>query len=102
VKAFAYVNPANEKEAATALRDAGVAMPIGGGQDILARMKDYITSPDRIVNIKGALDSTIVGASGGLKIGAAVRIADLAENAQVNRLYPNIVAAIKQAAGRST
>ncbi len=93
MKAFAYVNPANEKEAAAALRDAGVAMPIGGGQDILARMKDYITSPDRIVNIKNALDTTITGASGGLKIGAAVRIADLAENAQVMRLYPNVAAA---------
>ena len=50
MKAFAYVNPANEKDAAAALRNAGVAMPIGGGQDILARMKDYITAPDRIVN----------------------------------------------------
>jgi xanthine dehydrogenase YagS FAD-binding subunit len=68
-------------------------MPIGGGQDILARMKDYITEPDRIVNIKNALDSTIASANGGLRIGAAVRIADLAENAQVARLYPNMVAA---------
>jgi xanthine dehydrogenase YagS FAD-binding subunit len=93
VKAFAYVNPANEKEAAAALRDAGVAMPIGGGQDILARMKDYITQPDRIVNVKGALDSTITAVAGGLRIGAAVKIADLAENAQVMRLYPSIAAA---------
>jgi xanthine dehydrogenase YagS FAD-binding subunit len=93
VKAFAYVNPANEKEAAAALRDAGVAMPIGGGQDILARMKDYITAPDRIVNIKNALDSTITPVAGGLRIGAAVKIVDLAENAQVNRLYPNVTAA---------
>ena len=28
-------------------------MVIGGGQDLLARMKDYIDSPDRVVNIKG-------------------------------------------------
>ena len=32
-------------------------MPLGGGQDLLARMKDYITQPDRIVNVKGALDA---------------------------------------------
>ncbi|HKT81590.1 MAG TPA: FAD binding domain-containing protein [Vicinamibacterales bacterium] len=93
MKAFAYVNPTNERDAVAALRNAGVAMPIGGGQDILARMKDYITEPDRIVNIKNALDSTIASANGGLRIGAAVRIADLAENAQVARLYPNMVAA---------
>ena len=78
MKAFAYVNPTTEKEAVAALKIDGVAMPIGGGQDILARMKDYITQPDRIVNIKNALDTTIVAMpGGGLKIGAAVKIVDL-------------------------
>ena len=54
LKAFAYVNPANEKEAVAALKTDGIAMPIGGGQDLLARMKDYVDSPDRVVNVKGA------------------------------------------------
>ena len=80
VKAFAYVNPANEKEAVAALKTDGIAMPIGGGQDLLARMKDYIDSPDRVVNVKNALDATITATpDGGLKIGAAVKIVDLAE-----------------------
>jgi xanthine dehydrogenase YagS FAD-binding subunit len=92
VKAFAYVNPANEKEAVAALATATaggiLAMPIGGGQDLLARMKDYIDSPDRVVNVKG-LDATVTATpGGGLKIGSAVKIVDLAENAQVARLYP--------------
>ena len=53
VKAFAYVNPANEKDAVAALSpEFEKALPIGGGQDLLARMKDYITQPDRIVNVK--------------------------------------------------
>ena len=65
VKAFAYVNPTSEKDAVAALKIDGVAMPIGGGQDILARMKDYVTQPDRIVNIKNALDTTIVAMPGG-------------------------------------
>ena len=94
MKAFAYVNPANEKDAVAALKTDGIAMPIGGGQDLLARMKDYIDSPDRIVNVKNALDATITATpDGGLKIGAAVKIVDLAENAQVTRLYPAVVAA---------
>ena len=54
MKAFAYVNPANEKEAVAALKIDGIAAPIGGGQDLLARMKDYIDSPDRLVNVKDA------------------------------------------------
>ena len=96
MKAFAYVNPTNEKDAVAALKTDGEALPLGGGQDLLARMKDYITQPDRIVNIKNALDTKIAGTpDGGLKIGAAVKIVDLAANAQVRKLYP----AIADAAG---
>ncbi len=94
MKAFAYVNPMNEKDAVAALKTDGIAMPIGGGQDLLARMKDYIDSPDRVVNVKSALDGTVTGTpDGGLKIGAAVKIADLADHAQVAKLYPAISAA---------
>ena len=93
MKAFAYVNPANEKEAVAALKTDGIAVVIGGGQDLLARMKDYIDSPDRVVNIKG-LDATITSTpDGGMKIGSAVKIVDLFENAQVAKLYPAINAA---------
>jgi xanthine dehydrogenase YagS FAD-binding subunit len=95
VKAFAYVNPANEKEAAAALKVAAgsSALPLGGGQDLLARMKDYIATPDRLVNVKG-LDRTIaVTPNGGLRIGSAVTIVDLAEHAETGRLYPALVKA---------
>jgi xanthine dehydrogenase YagS FAD-binding subunit len=94
VKAFAYVNPTNEKDAVAALKTDGIAMPLAGGQDLLARMKDYIDSPDRVVNVKNALEATVTGTpDGGLKIGAAMKIADLADHAQVAKLYPAISAA---------
>jgi xanthine dehydrogenase YagS FAD-binding subunit len=94
VKAFAYVNPTTEKEAVAALKTDGIALPLAGGMDLLARMKDYIDTPDRIVNVKGALDGTITATpDGGMKIGAAMKIADLAEHAQVAKLYPAIAAA---------
>ena len=93
MKAFAYVNPASEREAVAALKVDGIAVVIGGGQDLLARMKDYIDSPDRVVNIKG-LDATITATpDGGIRIGSAVKIVDLFEHAQVARLYPAINAA---------
>ena len=45
VKAFSYVNPTNEKDAVRALSPSSRrSMPLGGGQDLLARMKDYITA----------------------------------------------------------
>jgi xanthine dehydrogenase YagS FAD-binding subunit len=91
VKAFAYVNPTSEKDAVSALKFDGIAMPLAGGQDLLARMKDEIDSPDRIVNVKNALDATITATpDGGLKIGAAMKIVDLAEHAQVSKLYPAV------------
>ncbi len=94
MKAFAYVNPANEKDAVAALSSQfEQALPIGGGQDLLARMKDYVTQPDRLVNVKGALEATVTPANGGLRIGAAFKIADLAEHAEVARMYPAMSAA---------
>jgi xanthine dehydrogenase YagS FAD-binding subunit len=95
VKAFSYVNPKNEKEAIGALSsEPEKVMPLAGGQDLLARLKDYISQPDRIVNVKGALDATVTPApGGGLKIGAAMKLADLAAHAQVAKLYPAIALA---------
>src|SRR6478752_2913005 len=95
MKPFAYVNPTNEKDAVAALSpEFEKTVPIGGGQDLLARLKDYITQPDRVVNVKAALESTVSAApGGGLKIGAAMRIADLAENQQIAKLYPAMIMA---------
>jgi xanthine dehydrogenase YagS FAD-binding subunit len=94
LKAFAYVNPANERDAVTALRTDGIALPLAGGMDLIARMKDFVDSPDRIVNVKNALEATVVPTlDGGLKIGAAMKIADLIEHPQVVRMYPAVTAA---------
>ena len=97
MKAFAYVNPANEKEAVAALKSGGTALPLAGGMDLLARMKDYIQQPDRIVNVKNALETTAVRTpDGGVKIGAAMKIIDLLEHQDIARLYPVVVAAARE------
>ncbi len=94
MKAFAYINPTNEKDAVAALStQIEQSMPIGGGQDLLARMKDYVTQPDRIVNVKVALESTVTPLNGGLRIGAAMRMVDVAEHAQIAKMYPAFSAA---------
>jgi xanthine dehydrogenase YagS FAD-binding subunit len=62
--------------------------------DLLARMKDYIQQPDRIVNVKNALEATLTRTpDGGVKIGAAMKIIDMLENQDVARMYPALVAA---------
>src|SRR5262249_45606051 len=98
VKAFEYANPTNEKDAVAALRDGStagrIALPLAGGMDLVARMKDYVTSPDRVVNVKSALDTTIAAPpGGGVTIGAGVKIVDLTETPQVAKLFPAVVAA---------
>jgi xanthine dehydrogenase YagS FAD-binding subunit len=95
MKAFSYVNAANERDAVRALSaDRDKTAPLAGGQDLLARMKDYIAQPDRVVNVKGALDATVAPMpGGGLKIGAAMRMVDLAGHADVMRLYPAVAQA---------
>jgi xanthine dehydrogenase YagS FAD-binding subunit len=95
VKPFEYVNPANEKDAVSALSPTlDKTLPLGGGQDLLARLKDYVSTPDRIVNVKSALESTVTRtSSGGLRIGAAMKMVDVAEHADIARLFPAISAA---------
>ena len=94
MKPFAYVNAASEKDAIAALGpERGKFLPLAGGMDLLALMKDYIAQPDRLVNVKG-LDRTIARtAEGGLRIGSAVTLTQLAEHAEAKRLYPALVEA---------
>ena len=94
MKAFAYVNAANEKEAIAALgTERGKILPLAGGMDLLAMMKDYIAQPDRLVNVKN-LDRTIRKTpDGGLRVGAAVTLAELAAHADASKLYPALVQA---------
>jgi xanthine dehydrogenase YagS FAD-binding subunit len=94
VKTFAYVNPTNEKDAVAALKTEGIAYPLAGGMDLVARMKDYTHPADRIVNIKNALEANVSRTSdGGLRIGAAMKIIDLIEHRDVGRMYPAVIAA---------
>jgi xanthine dehydrogenase YagS FAD-binding subunit len=89
VKPFAYVKATDEKQAIAALSaERGRVLPLAGGMDLLALMKDYIAQPDRLVSIKD-LDRTIAkGPGGGLRIGAAVTLSDLAAHADVRKMYP--------------
>jgi len=94
VKAFSYVNPTSERDAAAAMKYDGIVLPLAGGQDLLARMKDYIDTPERLVNVKNALDASVTTMpNGGLRIGAAMRIVDLAAHPEIAKLYPAVPAA---------
>jgi xanthine dehydrogenase YagS FAD-binding subunit len=56
--------------------------------DLISLMKDYVAQPDRLVSVKDLDASITKSAGGGLRIGSAVTLADLAANADARRLYP--------------
>jgi xanthine dehydrogenase YagS FAD-binding subunit len=97
MKAFEWVSPASVAEAVSLLQSAPAtrdvdeaARPIAGGQDLLTTMKDYLTRPARVVNLKGirGLDRVEGDGRKGLRIGALVTLAQLEENAVIGRDFP--------------
>jgi xanthine dehydrogenase YagS FAD-binding subunit len=96
VKPFAYVNAANEKEALAALStERGKVLPLAGGMDLLALMKDYIAQPETLVNVKALPSAIAVPAQGLTMIGSAARLADVAGHEALANAYP----ALTEAAG---
>jgi xanthine dehydrogenase YagS FAD-binding subunit len=93
LRPFAYVNAANEREALAALAtERNRCLPLAGGTDLLALMKDDVLSPERLVNVKN-LDSAIGLLDGGIRIGAAARLIEVVEHGAVRRLYPALMTA---------
>jgi xanthine dehydrogenase YagS FAD-binding subunit len=102
MKAFEWVNPSSVGEAVKLLRTEARAgdmdeqpRPFGGGQDLLTTMKDYITRPSRVVNLKSirGLDRIEFDARRGLRVGALTTIAQLEEHAEVRRMFPGLAEA---------
>jgi xanthine dehydrogenase YagS FAD-binding subunit len=102
VKAFEWVSPASVEEAVSLLKSAPTsremdeaARPLAGGQDLLTTMKDYLTRPVRVVNLKGirGLDKIEGDGKRGLRVGALVTLAQLEEHAVVRRDFPGLAEA---------
>src|SRR5215831_8435955 len=94
MKAFEWMNAGTVAEAVSALK-TGAARPIAGGQDLLTTMKEYITRPARVVNLKGirGLDRIESDGKGGLRLGALVTLTELEEDATVRKSFPGLAEA---------
>src|SRR2546429_597369 len=99
MKAFEWTSPTTLNEAVEMLKSApasddvdNAARPIAGGQDLLTTMKEYITSPTRVVNLKSirGLDRIEGDDRSGLKIGALVTLSQLEEHPLVRRSFPGL------------
>jgi carbon-monoxide dehydrogenase medium subunit len=79
---FAYLRSATCDEAVRALADyAGEAQILAGGTDLLVNMKDGVTRPKYLIDIKHISEMRRIeaGGDGGLRIGACVTVNEVLE-----------------------
>jgi xanthine dehydrogenase YagS FAD-binding subunit len=102
MKAFEWSSPASVEEAVKMLAVTDTAAdlddnprPMAGGQDLLTTMKDYITRPGRVVNLKSipGMDKIEGDTRTGLKIGALVTLNDLTEHPEIQNHFPGLAQA---------
>jgi xanthine dehydrogenase YagS FAD-binding subunit len=95
MKTFDYVRPASVSDAVAAAALPGAAY-LAAGTNLLDLMKGGITRPSRLVDITRVpgLDRIEPMPDGGLRIGALVRNADLAHDAEFARSYPAVAEAL--------
>jgi xanthine dehydrogenase YagS FAD-binding subunit len=93
---FQYRAATSLEHAVQQLAEPG-AMPLGGGTDLLVAIEEHLASPRTLVDLRtipGSAD-VVQHPDGGMTIGAAARIADLAMNRRVVASFP----ALAQACG---
>jgi xanthine dehydrogenase YagS FAD-binding subunit len=105
MKNFTYYRPASAEQAVGML-DAkwGTTEMLAGGTDLLDLQKEYIAQPDKVVSLTGILSLTDLdmerGDSGGsVTIGAGTTLAALADNADLQKLFPALTDAAGQIGG---
>ncbi len=89
MKAFEYAAPATAAQAVESLAKPG-SVALSGGTDLLGRMKDYVTNPDRVVYLKDIkpLAGIEPGPDGSVTIGAGTLLASLLANNAISEKFP--------------
>jgi xanthine dehydrogenase YagS FAD-binding subunit len=92
---FDYVRPQSVADAVVAASAPGAAY-LAGGTNLLDLMKGNVSRPARLVDVTRlpGLDRIERLADGGLRIGALVRNADLAHDADFAKTYPAVAEAL--------
>jgi xanthine dehydrogenase YagS FAD-binding subunit len=94
ISGFQYLRPASLDEALAAVASPGAAL-IGGGTDLVPRIEEGLAAPTAVVDVRHlptARDIQLT-ADGALALGAAVRIADLADDATIRTRVPMLAEA---------
>jgi xanthine dehydrogenase YagS FAD-binding subunit len=100
MRAFSYASPTNKDEVPALLgKSWGEVEILAGGTDLLALMKDEITTPRKLVNIKQVAGiHAITNENGALHIGTLVTLDQLSHASDVQHRFPVLAAAAGEAA----
>jgi len=89
---FEYVRPATLEGACSTLREAGgTGLALAGGTDLLVEIRNAIRSPDLLVDIKGLSELSVLSLDSPdepIRIGPAVTLNRIAENAELRKRFP--------------
>jgi xanthine dehydrogenase YagS FAD-binding subunit len=89
VRAFTYHRPASLDDAVASLKLADT-YALGGGTDLLTCVEDGIATPASVVDLRAIaeLNAITVLPDGGLRIGAAARVSDIAAHELIRARFP--------------
>src|SRR3954454_2770951 len=89
MNAFDFAAPTSLEDAVKLLGGQN-SEALSGGTDLLGRMKDYVTSPQRVVYLKDI--QSLAGISGdaasGVTLGAGTTLASIVESKAIREGYP--------------
>lgn len=91
MKAFEYKRPKSLREASDFLLSGGAGAHIlNGGTDLIIRMREHLTLPETVVDIKGIpdLDKITYSEEKGLFVGACVNLNIMGDHEEVVSRYP--------------
>ena len=101
MKSFAYERLSVPAVAVSALRDDPDAVLLAGGTELVNWLKEGIARPTQVLDINGLAGlGSIETDANELRIGALVRMADLAAHPDVRRDYPAIPEALLRSASQ--
>ena len=91
---FLYRHATSIDDAARQLGEPG-AVALGGGTDLLVTIAEELAYPDVVVDLRTIVEGDRIEAmdGGGVRIGAAARIADIARHANVLERFPALAQA---------
>jgi xanthine dehydrogenase YagS FAD-binding subunit len=95
MNSFTYYRPATTDQAVGLLEDKwGNVELLAGGTDLHDLQKEYVAQPSKVVSLSGINElAGITAGDGGITIGAGVKLAEIAEHAELQKQFPGLTSA---------